>query len=85
MFDKKGGKDTTRQEKLDAALQQQLCGQLSALIDRLVGLAEAEEAKPATVVAAIREIKAAAEGLQEKLPNRVEIVVKILDGETVSV
>lgn len=69
----------TRQEKQDEELRRQLCGKAAALIDRLVKLAEEGEAKPTTVVAAIKEIRAAAEELRERLPQRVEIVVKVAD------
>lgn len=70
----------TKQERADAELRRQLCGKVPILIDRLVELAEDENAKPTTVVAAIKELKAAAEDLQEKLPQKVEIVVKVADG-----
>lgn len=70
----------TKQEKQDEALRKQLCGKVTALIDRLVALAEDGEAKPATVVAALKEVKAAAEELREKTPQKVEILVKIADG-----
>ena len=36
----------TKQEKQDEALRKQLCGKVTALVDRLVALAEDGEAKP---------------------------------------
>ena len=73
----------TKQERQDEAYRKQLCDKVPALIDRLVQLAEDGEAKPATVVAAIKEIKTVADELRERLPQKVEIVVKVVDGETV--
>lgn len=70
----------TKQEKQDEALRKQLCDKVPVLIDRLVELAEDGEAKPTTVVAALKEVKAAAEELRDRLPQKVEIVVKIADG-----
>mgnify|MGYP001053517707 FL=1 len=55
----------------------QLCGRLPGLLDRLIQLAEQEDAKPATVVAAMKEIRAAAEELQEN--QKIEIVVKLVE------
>ena len=70
----------TKQEKQDEALRKQLCDKVPGLIDRLVELAEDGEAKPTTVVAALKEVKAAADELRDKLPQKVEIVVKVADG-----
>ncbi|MBP3312415.1 MAG: hypothetical protein J6L72_09305 [Butyricicoccus sp.] len=70
----------TKQEKQDEALRKQLCDKVPVLIDRLVELAEDGEAKPTTVVAALKEVKAAADELRDKLPQKVEIVVKVADG-----
>ncbi|MGM9612895.1 MAG: hypothetical protein ACI3XZ_05265 [Butyricicoccus sp.] len=70
----------TKQEKQDEALRKQLCDKVPVLIDRLVELAEDGEAKPTTVVAALKEVKAAAEELRDRLPQKVEIVVKVADG-----
>ncbi len=70
----------TKQEKQDEALRKQLCDKVPVLIDRLVELAEDGEAKPTTVVAALNEVKAAADELRDKLPQKVEIVVKVADG-----
>ncbi|MGN1007544.1 MAG: hypothetical protein ACI4PV_01245 [Butyricicoccus sp.] len=70
----------TKQEKQDEALRKQLCDKVPVLIDRLVELAEDGDAKPTTVVAALKEVKAAAEELRDRLPQKVEIVVKVADG-----
>ena len=70
----------TKQEKQDEALRRQLCDKVPMLIERLVELAEDGEAKPTTVVAALKEVKAAADELRDRLPQKVEIVVKVADG-----
>lgn len=70
----------TKQQKQDAALRQQLWDRVPGLVDRLVSFAEDEDAKPTTVVAAIKEIKAVTEELRGGVPQKVEIVVKVIGG-----
>lgn len=69
----------TKQQKQEEALRQQIWEQIPPLVDRLVSLAAEEDAKPTTIVAAIKEIKAVAEELRSVLPQKVEITVKIID------
>ena len=52
---------------------------MPALIDRLIELAEDGETKPTTIVSAIKEIKAMAEEMRERLPQRVELTVKVVE------
>ena len=70
----------TREQKKDALLRQQLWDRVPGLVDRLISLAEDEDAKPTTIVAAIKEIKAVTEELQGSVPQRTEIVVKVVGG-----
>lgn len=69
----------TRQERQEEEMQKRLWEKMPELIDRLIELAEDGEAKPTTIVAAIREIKAIAEELRDKLPQRVELTVKVVE------
>lgn len=70
----------TSKQKQEEALRQQLWQKMPGLVDRLVSLAEDADAKPTTVVAAIKEIKAVTEELRDSVPQRAEIVVKVVGG-----
>ena len=69
----------TRQQRQEEEMQRRLWEKMPALIDRLIELAEDGETKPTTIVAAIKEIKAMAEEMRERLPQRVELTVKVVE------
>ena len=69
----------TRQQRQEEEMQRRLCDKMPALIDRLIELAEDGETKPTTIVSAIKEIKAMAEEMRERLPQRVELTVKVVE------
>ena len=69
----------TRQQRQEEEMQRRLWEKMTALIDRLIELAEDGETKPTTIVSAIKEIKAMAEEMRERLPQRVELTVKVVE------
>ena len=71
----------TRQERQQEEMTRRLWDKMPALIDRLIKLAEDGETKPTTIVSAIKEVKTMAEQLRERLPQRIELVVKVVNDE----
>ncbi len=71
----------TRQERQQEEMTRRLWDKMPALIDRLIELAENGETKPTTIVSAIKEVKTMAEQLRERLPQRIELVVKVVNDE----
>ena len=69
----------TRQQRQEEEMQRLLWEKMPALIDRLIELAEDGETKPTTIVSAIKEIKAMGEEMRERLPQRVELTVKVVE------
>ncbi|MDR3765549.1 MAG: hypothetical protein Q3Y08_00730 [Butyricicoccus sp.] len=69
----------TKQQRQEEEMQRRLWEKMPALIDRLIELAEDGETKPTTIVSAIKEIKAMAEEMRERLPQRVELTVKVVE------
>lgn len=69
----------TKEQRQEEEMRRRLWEKMPALIDRLIALAENGETKPTTIVSAIKEIKAIAEEMHERLPQRVELSVKVVE------